>query len=830
MPSSKRKSQSQSTGTLHDFFNAAGGPSSIVSKKKQKAVAKPKTPVNSDDVIIIHDSDSEPEVIQVISTKKRRRISDSTGEIEFVEQKLAVSVHGQSACTSSRDHQNPNTSQKALEQKSSPPLTVSNPSHSNSASLAWALESKEAETLPFGPPILLLNTPTGSAVTSAHTPLPDVFSFGKPTLLLGSDTASSSSNLDAPASRSLRTASTEDLLCPTPDEVDDMMDIPFNIGDEWGTGDDETAFTRVDEEEEAQAEEKFAASLADGSTACLNGEEEEVQEKLVPPPEDEDITRCPACRTLLEGFSEFELTRHVNDCLDSEGNLAQGSTSHTGSSSSELINRPKLQPLTSLAPPNFNEVTTSSSCNGDAKATFSSGNAFSVLMSSHDEREAWKEADSAEDRNFRPNKSNGGRRKAPFYKVLQGMPIAVDAFRYGTIPGVNAYFLTHAHSDHYTNLAANWKSGPIYCSEGTAKLIIHMLSVDPKWVHPLPYDVPTEIPNTDGVSVTLIEANHCPGSCLFFYEGRQTVNAGDSNHKSPFVGSMKVFRYLHCGDFRASPRHVLHPAVKGKRIDRVYLDTTYLNPKPLVISACAELARRLVACEPTGHTSTAMDKWVASSSISEKEKAPKTEKFLIVVGTYSIGKERIVKAIAHALSSKVYCDARKAAILRCQGDAELDALLTSNPLEAAVHVVPLGLITSDKLKEYLERFKGKFSKAAGFRPTGWTYTQPAGADQLPTIASIISRPHRDFDYASLRPARNSVSNLQLFSVPYSEHSSFFELTCFAMSFNWGEMIATVNVGSENSRSKMNQWVARWKAERKKRGKDEVISYRHNEYW
>ena len=46
-------------------------------------------------------------------------------------------------------------------------------------------------------------------------------------------------------------------------------------------------------------------------------------------------------------------------------------------------------------------------------------------------------------------------------------------------------------------------------AEGTAKLIIHMLSVDPKWVHPLPMDVPTMIPKSDGVTVTLIEANHC---------------------------------------------------------------------------------------------------------------------------------------------------------------------------------------------------------------------------------------------------------------------------------------------------------------------------------
>lgn len=111
-----------------------------------------------------------------------------------------------------------------------------------------------------------------------------------------------------------------------------------------------------------------------------------------------------------------------------------------------------------------------------------------------------------------------------------------------------------------------------------------MLSVDKKWVHPLPMDAPTIVPNTGGVHVTLIEANHCPGSCLFFFEGPQTINAGDSSYSSPSVGSSKIFRYLHCGDFRASPQHVLHPAVNGKRIDHVYLDTTYLDPKVSILA------------------------------------------------------------------------------------------------------------------------------------------------------------------------------------------------------------------------------------------------------
>jgi DNA cross-link repair 1A protein len=62
-------------------------------------------------------------------------------------------------------------------------------------------------------------------------------------------------------------------------------------------------------------------------------------------------------------------------------------------------------------------------------------------MSSFKEKVAWKEADAARNNTRRPNAAYA-RRKAPFYKILQGMPIAVDAFCYGAIPGVNAYFLS----------------------------------------------------------------------------------------------------------------------------------------------------------------------------------------------------------------------------------------------------------------------------------------------------------------------------------------------------------------------------------------------------
>lgn len=87
---------------------------------------------------------------------------------------------------------------------------------------------------------------------------------------------------------------------------------------------------------------------------------------------------------------------------------------------------------------------------------------------------------------------------------------------------------------------------------------------------------------------------------------------------------------------------------------------------------------------------------------------------------------------------------------------------------------------------------------------------------LPSVAHLIERDQkRTFNFWNLKPMRNSTSKLMLYGVPYSEHSSFLELTCFALSFDWGKMIATVNVGSATSRSKMVKWFEKWESERKR---------------
>ena len=81
----------------------------------------------------------------------------------------------------------------------------------------------------------------------------------------------------------------------------------------------------------------------------------------------------------------------------------------------------------------------------------------------------------------------------------------------------------------------------------------------------------------------------------------------------------------------------------------------------------------------------------------------------------------VFAAVAKLLNTKVYCDARKAAILRCQSDPELVAMLTDNPREARIHVVPLSWVSIERLKGYANDWRDTFTKVVGLRPTGWSY-------------------------------------------------------------------------------------------------------------
>jgi DNA cross-link repair 1A protein len=121
------------------------------------------------------------------------------------------------------------------------------------------------------------------------------------------------------------------------------------------------------------------------------------------------------------------------------------------------------------------------------------------------------------------------------------------------------------------------------------------------------------------------------------------------------------------------------------------------------------------------------------------------------------------EAVAKAIGSKIYCDPRKKGILLCETDPELHDLLTSDPLGAQVHLLPLGNIQLDRMQEYLVRLHPHFDRVLSFRPTGWTYSPPAGTDLMPDVNMVIRRDQsRWFTDASLRPMRGSCRQYMMY--------------------------------------------------------------------
>jgi len=94
---------------------------------------------------------------------------------------------------------------------------------------------------------------------------------------------------------------------------------------------------------------------------------------------------------------------------------------------------------------------------------------------------------------------------------MKGTTFTVDAFSFGKIPNITAYFLSHFHSDHYGGLTKSFSHGLIYCSSVTANLVIGQLKVDEMYIRRLPLNEEVEI---EGVKVTLIDANQL--SIIYF--------------------------------------------------------------------------------------------------------------------------------------------------------------------------------------------------------------------------------------------------------------------------------------------------------------------------
>ena len=319
----------------------------------------------------------------------------------------------------------------------------------------------------------------------------------------------------------------------------------------------------------------------------------------------------------------------------------------------------------------------------------------------------------------------------------------VDGFNYQS-PDVAAYFLTHFHSDHTCGLHAGFKGpAPIYCSPITAALLTNVTGVKSELVRAVEVGSSVEVPTADGASatVTLLDANHCPGSVLLHFRhgvsGRTALHTGD-------------FRAARC--VREDP--ALHDLIaRHGPVGELLLDTTYCDPRwtfPDRAEVCAGMAEVVRA---------------------ELRREPRT---LFLVGSYSVGKERAVAAVARAAKSRAGVGWHRARTLKLTGwwddalflcedderavhaaaqtaaetarsnardddaDAAADAYADADaaPPPCRVRVAPMGGGSPHEnmartLREEIDPTTGRprFKAVVSFRPTGWSYARGRTGDR-----------------------------------------------------------------------------------------------------
>eukprot|EP00906_Rhabdomonas_costata_P018789 RCo027392 len=324
--------------------------------------------------------------------------------------------------------------------------------------------------------------------------------------------------------------------------------------------------------------------------------------------------------------------------------------------------------------------------------------------------------------------------------------ITVDGFCH-VRPQCRHFFLTHFHSDHYQGLTKSFSAGTIHCSSATAALVEHRLRVSRSRLNVLPLN--TEVTLEGGIRVVALDANHCPGAVMLLF----TTALGT---------------FLHTGDFRYTPALNEEPALKelrqrGLTVDTLFMDNTYGSPR-YDFPPQSEAVEYVVG-------------------VAERALAGGA---LVLVGTYTLGKERVLTALASRCGRPVFVDDAKYELLRLAGldmtlfariGEELKASLQStpetsgtsgdSPTRGLIAAISLGFLSykgvdacvrTGNLPFLANLPLSTFPSVVAFNPTGWTHRGPRT-----TSKGFTQRQQGPFT---------------VHAVPYSEHSSFSELQRF----------------------------------------------------
>ena len=341
--------------------------------------------------------------------------------------------------------------------------------------------------------------------------------------------------------------------------------------------------------------------------------------------------------------------------------------------------------------------------------------------------------------------------KPPAWIRPPGTTFIVDGFEYAASSEARCehWFLTHFHADHHRGLTRTFDRGVVYGTRTTMELVRTKIGVQRERLRVVEFGVVVRV---DGVDVTFLRANHCPGAAMICFEFPHRRDA------SPV---------LHTGDFR------FHD---GMRNDPTLLRITSdpSAPRPILI-----LDTTYCSLEHDDFpTQERVLKAVRDAVVHEDLLSTRK---LFLFGTYTIGKEKVFLEAAKVLNRKVYIGKAKRSVMDAIAlDPEERSAMTHDDSKTNLHVVPMGSTSFMKMASILKYYKSRFDTVIAFRPTGWTFSAQK------KTARATSRRQR--------------GRLIQYGLPYSEHSSLNELREFVRFMNPKFIFPHVNNdGGENAK-------------------------------
>lgn len=251
-------------------------------------------------------------------------------------------------------------------------------------------------------------------------------------------------------------------------------------------------------------------------------------------------------------------------------------------------------------------------------------------------------------------------------KIVEIPKISADNFEGDNVNSL-VYFLSHCHSDHmrgldnidFQNSLLQRPGVYLYASSISIKILKNIYKDKSRYprieskLKVIPVNHPTliKIPETNqSFTVTTIPAGHCPGSVMFLFE----------------IDNKNI---LYTGDYRASANDLekfkaFYSLGNLKRIDKMYLDTTFFNKSYLKFPPRRESLEQICS---------AIKEWI--------EQDPKH--LVNITPTAKYGSEFLFMEIAKEMQMPIHVNEDCYNVYKCI--PEMDNAVTLNPAETRIH-------------------------------------------------------------------------------------------------------------------------------------------------